>query len=52
MEKDSDVPPHERQNPKNSDGGCSEDMLTRTLKNVEGLYKMLKGMKEDVSTLS
>ena len=51
-EKDRYVPPHERQNPRDSKGGLLEDMLSRSLNKVEGSYKILKDMKEDVSTLS
>ncbi|KAK4706533.1 hypothetical protein R3W88_033913 [Solanum pinnatisectum] len=46
------VPPHEHQKPKDSEGGSFEDMLSHILNKVEGLDKMLKGMKEDISTLS
>uniref|UniRef100_M1DJ55 Integrase core domain containing protein n=1 Tax=Solanum tuberosum TaxID=4113 RepID=M1DJ55_SOLTU len=51
-EKDRFVPPHVHQKPKDSDGGRSEDMLSRILNKLEGSDKMLKGMKEDMSTLS
>uniref|UniRef100_M1DMW2 Integrase core domain containing protein n=1 Tax=Solanum tuberosum TaxID=4113 RepID=M1DMW2_SOLTU len=51
-EKDRYVPPHEGQKPKDSEGGRSEDMLSRIINKLEGSEKMLKGMKEDVSTLS
>ncbi|XP_049362576.1 uncharacterized protein LOC125827308 [Solanum verrucosum] len=51
-EKDRYVPPHEHQNPKDSESGRFEDLLSRILNKVEGSEKMLKGMKEDVSTLS
>ncbi|KAK4729592.1 hypothetical protein R3W88_022580 [Solanum pinnatisectum] len=51
-EKDRYVPPHGWQKPKESECGRSEDMLLRILNKVKGSEKMLKGMKEDVSTLN
>ncbi|KAK4731373.1 hypothetical protein R3W88_024361 [Solanum pinnatisectum] len=51
-EKDMYIPPHESQKPKDSKGGHSEDMLSRILHKVEGSNKILKEMKDDVSTLS
>ncbi|XP_015163500.1 uncharacterized protein [Solanum tuberosum] len=46
--KDIYVLPHER----HSEGGRFVDMLSRILNKVERSDKMLKGMKDDVSTLS
>lgn len=51
-EKDKLVPSHERQKTKGSKGGKPEEMLSYILNKVEGSDKMLKGMKEDVSTLN
>uniref|UniRef100_M1DBZ1 Integrase core domain containing protein n=1 Tax=Solanum tuberosum TaxID=4113 RepID=M1DBZ1_SOLTU len=51
-EKDRYIPPHERQKGKVSKGGRYKDMLSRILNKVEGSDKILKEMKEDVSTLS
>uniref|UniRef100_M1DYP1 Integrase core domain containing protein n=1 Tax=Solanum tuberosum TaxID=4113 RepID=M1DYP1_SOLTU len=51
-ENDRYVPPHESQKSKDSKGGRSEDMLSRILNKVEGSYKILKEMKDDVCTLS
>ncbi|WMV58714.1 hypothetical protein MTR67_052099 [Solanum verrucosum] len=51
-ENDRYVPPHKRQKPTDSNGGRSEDMLSRILNKFEGSDKMLKGMKENISTLS
>uniref|UniRef100_M1DW25 Integrase core domain containing protein n=1 Tax=Solanum tuberosum TaxID=4113 RepID=M1DW25_SOLTU len=49
-EKDGYVPPHERQKPKDSEGGGSEDMLSRTLNKVEGLasWKSSRQLAEEV----
>uniref|UniRef100_M1DZT7 Integrase core domain containing protein n=1 Tax=Solanum tuberosum TaxID=4113 RepID=M1DZT7_SOLTU len=51
-EKDRYVPLHGRQKPNNLEGDRSKNMLSRILNKVEGPDKLLKGMKEDVSTLS
>uniref|UniRef100_M1DF67 Integrase core domain containing protein n=1 Tax=Solanum tuberosum TaxID=4113 RepID=M1DF67_SOLTU len=51
-EKDRYIPSHERQKPKDSKGGRSEDMLSRIVNKVEGSDKNFKEMKEDLSTLS
>lgn len=51
-EKDMYVPPHERQIPKDSKDGRSKDMLARILNKVQRFDKILKKIKEDVSTLA
>ena len=51
-ENDRYRPPHKRQKPNDSEGGRSEDMLSCILNKVEGSDKMLKGKKEDGSTVN
>lgn len=46
------VPPHKRQRPKYFEGGCTKDMLSYIPNKVEVSDKLLKEMKEDVSTLN
>uniref|UniRef100_M1DVU7 Integrase core domain containing protein n=1 Tax=Solanum tuberosum TaxID=4113 RepID=M1DVU7_SOLTU len=41
-EKDRYIPPHKRQMPKDSEGGCSKDMLSRILNKVEESDKISK----------
>lgn len=51
-EKDKYTPPHERLKSKDFEGDRFEDMLFRIVKKVEGSNKIMKEMKEDVSTLN
>ncbi|KAK4718119.1 hypothetical protein R3W88_016457 [Solanum pinnatisectum] len=51
-DKDMYAPPHEHQNPKESENVRSKDMLSRILNKIEVSNKVLKKMKEDVSTLN
>uniref|UniRef100_M1B2U1 Integrase core domain containing protein n=1 Tax=Solanum tuberosum TaxID=4113 RepID=M1B2U1_SOLTU len=51
-DKDMYVPPHERQNPKESKNVHTKDMISRILNKVEGSDKVIKEMKEDDSTLN
>ena len=51
-ERDRYVPPHEHQMPKESEGGHIKYMLSRILNKVEGSDKLLKEIKDNVSTLN